>query len=211
MDRLLMLLDLLGTIAFAVSGALVGIRRDMDIFGVNVLAIATATGGGLMRDLIIGDTPPVMFRNPFYVLIAVIAANMVFVIVRFHPHWPKRLAAFYDLLMFGFDTLGVAAFTVDGVMIGVANGYRDNLFLVVFLGVITGVGGGMLRDILANRMPDVLRKHVYALASIAGGIAAGLLVQRTGTEELGVIAGFLVVVLLRLLAAHYRWNLPKAE
>ena len=207
----MLILDMLGTIAFAISGALVGIRHRMDLFGVNVLAIVTATGGGILRDILIGDQPPVMFRNPVYVLAAAITANVVFVFMYFHPRQPKKLSVVYDMLMFVFDTLGVAAFTVDGVMLGVAHGYKRNLFLLVFLGFITGVGGGMIRDVLANQVPDVLRKHVYALASILGGLVTGFMVRQFDMRQAGIIAGFCVVVVLRVLASHFKWNLPKVH
>ncbi len=211
MISILAIMDLLGTIAFAASGALVGIRRNMDIFGVNVLAVVTATGGGILRDLLIGIHPPVMFTDPFYVCAAVITANLVFGFVFFHPRLPDRAAHIYDLVMFWLDTFGVAAFTVDGVMIGVDRGFRDNLFLIVFLGVITGVGGGMIRDVLANQMPDVLRKHVYAMASITGGVITGALVQNMRDARIGIVTGFAAIVLIRWLAAKNRWNLPKVE
>lgn len=141
---LLSFFDLIGTIAFAISGTFVGIRKKMDIFGVNVLAVTTACGGGLMRDLIIGVTPPMMFRNPFYVLAAAIVANTVFLLMYRHRHMPRKLAPLYDQLLFWFDSLGLAAFTVDGVMAGVRAGYPDNYFLICFLGFITAVGGGAL-------------------------------------------------------------------
>ena len=178
---LLSFFDLIGTIAFAISGAFVGIRKKMDIFGVNVLAITTACGGGVIRDLIIGATPPMMFRNPFYVLVAAIVANIVFLLVYRHRHMPRKLAPLYDQLLFWFDSLGLAAFTVDGVMAGVRAGYPDNYFLICFLGFITAVGGGALRDIMACQMPDIFRKHIYAVAAIAGAIVLAMLYRWTGT------------------------------
>ncbi len=213
---LLQIMDLIGTVAFALSGAIVGIRQRMDIFGVNVLAVVTATGGGMMRDLLIGKVPPAMFRNPIYVLIAVITANVMFIHVKWQMRRPrkgvsKRLTTLYETGIFLSDTLGLAAFTVDGVTIGMHAGFRDNLFLLVFLGFITGVGGGTLRDVLADRMPDILRKHVYAMASIAGALAQVLLMAAGVPDKPGMLAGFLVTVLIRILAAHYRWNLPKID
>lgn len=208
---LLGIFDLVGTIAFAISGAVVGIRRGMDIFGVNVLAVTTACGGGLMRDLIIGHIPPRLFENPFYVLIAAIVANIVFLLAYRHHRLPKGLIAVYDQLLFWFDTLGLAAFTVDGVVAGVDAGFYDNTFLLVFLGFITGVGGGALRDVLADQMPDIFHKHIYALAAIAGGILMAILFGVTGSQKAAMIGGFLLVLTLRNLASHYRWNLPKVS
>lgn len=206
---LLGIFDLIGTIAFAISGAFVGIRKEMDIFGVNVLAVTTACGGGVMRDLIIGDTPPKMFRNPFYVMVAAVMANLVFLLMYLHQTMPQKIHGVYDRLMFWFDTFGLAAFTVDGVMIGVGSGYGAKLFLLIFLGFMTGVGGGALRDIMADQMPDIFVKHIYALASIAGGISMTTLFRLTHSWKIAMIGGFFVVIILRYLAAKYNWNLPK--
>lgn len=208
---LLFLLDLVGTIAFAISGALVAIRKGMDVFGVNVLAVTTACGGGLMRDLIIGSIPPQMFRNPFFVMIAFGVANVVFLLMALHRHMPRKVAPIYDQLLFWFDSLGLAAFTVDGVMAGIAIGYGDNEFLICFLGLMTAVGGGALRDVLASQMPDIFRKHIYAVAAIAGAIVMVLLLRVGGSQKIAMIGGFLLVLVLRKLAAHFRWNLPKVK
>ncbi len=208
---LLGFIDFIGTIAFAISGAIVGIHRKMDLFGVNVLAIVTSTGGGVIRDLLIGTIPPTMFRNPFYVAVAAVTANIVFALIYRHRHMPQRLAPIYDSMLFWFDSLGLGAFAVDGVMIGVRAGYGDNLFLIVFLGFLAGVGGGVLRDVLADRTPDILVKHVYALAAIAGALVTGVLLRFTGGTRIPMLSGFTIVIVIRVLAAHYLWNLPRIE
>lgn len=203
--------DLVGTIAFAISGAFVGIHKEMDVFGVNVLSVTTACGGGLMRDLVIGNIPPRMFQNPFFVIIAVAVANVVFLLAYLHSRMPKKMAPVYDKMLFWFDTLGLAAFTVDGVMVGVDAGFYDNAFLLCFLGFMTGVGGGALRDIMANQTPDIFRKHIYAVASIAGTILMVLVFYITFSQKAAMIGGFLLVLILRNLAAHFHWNLPKVQ
>lgn len=203
--------DLVGTIAFAISGAFVGIHKEMDVFGVNVLSVTTACGGGLMRDLVIGNIPPRMFQNPFFVIIAVAVANVVFLLAYLHSRMPKKMAPVYDKMLFWFDTLGLAAFTVDGVMVGVDAGFYDNAFLLCFLGFMTGVGGGALRDIMANQTPDIFRKHIYAVASIAGTILMVLIFYITSSQKAAMIGGFLLVLILRNLAAHFHWNLPKVQ
>lgn len=208
---LLFLFDLIGTIAFAISGAFVGIRKGMDIFGVNVLAVTTACGGGMMRDLIIGSIPPQMFRNPFFVMVAIVVANVVFLLMYLHRHMPRKVAPLYDKLLFWFDSLGLAAFTVDGVMAGIAMGYGDNEFLICFLGFMTAVGGGALRDVLAGQTPDIFRKHVYAVAAIAGAMLMVLLLWLFGSQRIAMIGGFLLVIVLRFLAANFRWNLPRVD
>lgn len=210
-DTLLSLFDLIGTIAFAISGAFVGIHKKMDIFGVNVLAVTTACGGGMIRDLIIGCIPPMIFQNPRFVLVAVIVANIVFLLAYRRRHLPRKFVRVYDEMLFWFDTLGLAAFTVDGVMAGVRAGFGENHFLICFLGFITAVGGGALRDVMANQMPDIFRKHIYAVAAIAGAVLMTTVLHFSGMENAAMVAGFLLVLVLRKLAAHFRWNLPKIE
>lgn len=205
------LFDLVGTIAFAISGSAVAVRKKMDLFGVNMLAVTTACGGGLIRDLVIGNTPPNMFKNPFYVLIAAICANLFFAAAYQHAKMPPKAEGFYDNVLFWFDTVGLAAFAVDGVIIGVDAGYYDNRFLLVFLGFITGVGGGALRDIMANQMPDIFVKHVYALAAIAGALMMVITWDIYNDSTLSMISGFLLVVILRVMAKIFCWNLPKVE
>ena len=208
---LLDLVDLIGTIAFAVSGASVGIDHGMDLLGVNVLAVTTACGGGLLRDIIIGNIPPRMFQNPFYVGVAVLVANAVFIPMYLHQKMPKKLAPVWVAGLFLFDTVGLAAFTVDGVLMGISTGYSDNLFLLVILGFMTGVGGGVLRDVMARRIPDIFRKHVYALASICGGICMVVMLHLSCPQTLSMAVSFAMVILLRFLAAYFRWNLPKVN
>ena len=161
-------MDLLGTIAFAISGALVGVKRDMDIFGINILAVITACGGGMTRDVVIGKEPPVMFVNPIYVLIAAFTANIVFL----YLYTNRRSAGLQEdlnALFFWCDTLGLAAFTVDGVFAGINIGYGPALSLHLPRNG-DGVGGGAIRDIFANQMPEIFQKNIYAMACVPGAI-----------------------------------------
>lgn len=206
--------NIIGTVAFAVSGAMAGIRKNMDIFGVNILAILTATGGGIIRDLITGTTPPAAFTNPVYVIIAAVAANITFIYV-FWQHKQKhgvsdKARIIYDKVFFWFDTLGLAAFTADGVHTGLLGSHSDNAFLVIFLGVVTGVGGGVLRDVLSLEMPVIFVKHVYACASLVGAAIVYVVYVLTNSSEAAMLAGFFFVCVIRFCAAHYGWNLPKA-
>ncbi len=206
---MLTIIDFTGTIAFAISGAFVGIHKKMDVFGVLMLAVTTACGGGLIRDLIIGVNPPTMFVRPVFVCIAAISGLAVFLIMCLHKKMPSGLAGVYDTLLFWFDTLGLAAFTVEGVMIGINSGFAGNTFLLTFLGFVTGVGGGAFRDVLADQMPDIFRKHIYAVASISGALLSVILYSTVLPWRLSMIAGFLLVIVIRCLARHYTWNLPK--
>ena len=210
----ILIMDILGTIAFAVSGAMVAVRKRMDIFGVNILAVVTSTGGGLMRDVIIGDTPPVMFHKPVFVFMAAATANIVFLTIAFqnrkHTHLPPKFRLIYEKFLFWSDALGLAAFTVDGVNAGLNVKTHHRIFLMVFLGVITGVGGGLLRDLFANRTPDIFVKHVYACASMVGAIGMAIVVVGRYEMSLAIMTGFLLTLVFRALAGHYKWNLPKA-
>ena len=203
------IMDIIGTIAFAISGAMVATQKRMDIFGVNILAVTTATGGGVIRDLLIGRTPPVMFSNPLYVFIAMLTANVVFVVLYFSKHHAsKESVAVYEKLLFWCDTLGLAAFSADGVNAGMQTEHADNLFLLVFLGTVTGVGGGVIRDMMANEMPYIFIKHVYACASLLGALAVAALWNVCG-QNAAMLTGFGITIIIRALAAHYRWNLPR--
>lgn len=204
------LMDIIGTIAFAISGAMVAIENEMDIFGVNILAITTATGGGMIRDILIGRTPPMMFLDPFYVIISVIVANIVFFCMYLHKHMKKELVQIYEGILLLCDTLGLAAFTVDGVNAGLNTIHKDNMFLVVFVGVLTGVGGGLLRDMMANKLPYIFVKHIYACASLVGALFTALLWKPFG-ETMAMVVGFVAVMVIRLLAVFFNWNLPKIK
>lgn len=204
-------MDIIGTIAFAISGAMVAVKKGMDIFGVNILAITTAVGGGMLRDILIGDVPPEMFQNPIYTLMAVIVANIVF----FCTYWNKKnikssYVSIYEKLLFLFDALGLGAFTVDGVNAGMQSEFSENVFLVVFLGVITGVGGGVLRDMMANELPYIFVKHIYACASIVGAIVTAYAWDALGQNG-AMLTGFMITITIRFLAAHYKWDLPRIK
>ena len=207
---LVFIMELVGTVAFSVSGAMVGIEQKMDIFGVCVLGIFTAVGGGMVRDIIIGTVPSALI-NPVYVAVAAAAALGVFVVLLLRKkHLHGRFRAAYDTVMLIMDALGLGIFTAVGVRTGINAGYPDNTFLLVFLGTLTGVGGGLLRDVMAGVPPYIFVKHIYALASIAGACVF-ILLYRTLGEVAALIGASVLVVIIRLLAAHYHWNLPRLK
>ena len=204
----LTIFDMIGTVAFAVSGALTGIRKHMDVFGVTILGLSTATAGGIIRDVILGITPPSTFRNPTAAMVAIATAIFVFL-----PPVRSRLlksSQLYDRLMLVMDSLGLGAFTV----IGVQKAYTcaataPGLYLCVFAGVITGVGGGILCDVMAGETPTVFVKRIYASASIAGALLCRFLWGDI-PAPMAMLSGALLIVVIRFLAAHYRWSLPRA-
>ena len=184
-------------------------RAENGLFGVNVLGVTTAVGGGMIRDLILGITPPVMFQDASYALAAVATSTILFFIVYIRQQlFSGSLAVWYDRIMLICDTIGLGIFTVVGSSAAIDAGYGDNRFLIVFVGVLTGVGGGMIRDMMAGTMPYIFVKHIYAVASLAGGLLFALIypyLPRLGS----MMTGAVFVMLLRYFAARYRWNLPR--
>lgn len=208
MELYILMIEIIGTIAFSVSGAMIAIKKNMDIFGVMILGLTTAVGGGIIRDLVLGVTPPMAFRNPVYALVALATAALVFPVkVR---RLFQRFEYFYEHTLMIMDAVGLAIFTVVGVRSAITLGMDDNLFLLIFVGVITGVGGGVLRDVMAGFLPYIFVKHIYACASLAGCVVCALLWKVAG-EAVAMIAGAAVVLVIRFLSAHYRWSLPKAK
>ncbi|MGN0298253.1 MAG: trimeric intracellular cation channel family protein [Lachnospiraceae bacterium] len=211
-NTLIFTLEILGTIAFAASGAMVGVHKKMDIFGVCVLGVITACGGGMIRDVILGITPPNVFQNPIYVIVATITSCVVFLTLYIHKgrFRNEHLIKFYDYAMLMMDSLGLGVFTSVGVNTGIQNGYASQTFLLVFVGTITGVGGGLLRDMMAGVPPYIFVKHIYACASIVGAFACVLIYRNFGLTPAMAISS-IIVVLIRYMAAYYRWNLPKLD
>jgi len=200
------ILDLIGVVSFTISGALVAVRKKMDYLGICILGLITAFGGGAIRDITIGNTPPVMFRNPVYAGISFLVSNIVFIVL-YRRKVSKPLTSFiFEKALFWFDTVGLASFTVNGVIVGQSM-TDGGFFLCSFLGVITGVGGGVIRDLLADTVPAIFVKHVYAMASICGALLTCLLWNVS--VPAAVFSGLASVVVIRVLAMHFRWNLPK--
>ena len=207
-ENLFLLFELIGTVAFAASGAMVALSKKMDIFGVAVLGLVTAVGGGVIRDLILGNTPPATFLNPIYATVAILVSVICFIpTVRLSLSKNSKI---YDATMLVMDSVGLGVFTVVGVETAYLAGHSDKVFLLVFVGLITGVGGGIIRDMLAGSTPAILIKHFYASASIIGALASIFLWNAFG-QSAAIFGGACLVVLLRFLAAKYRWSLPKAK
>ena len=204
-----LIFDYLGTIAFAISGALVGMQKRMDIFGIAMLALATAVGGGMIRDTLVGNTPPSALQDGSYIapsLAAVVA--LLFSSRRLRGNNKARR---YSLYLYNLaDTFGLASFTVTGAMVGVAADPRSVFLLPVTLGLITACGGGIIRDIGALRIPVVFRNEVYASASVAGGIVF-CFVRQVANLAWAVPLAFLTVMFIRLLAIRYKLELPRAH
>lgn len=206
MDELIYALEIIGAAAFAVSGAMAALEREADIFGVIFLAVVTALGGGVIRDLLLGVTPPKMFVSYVYLAVAAVAALVVFADAYIRREKYRKHRDKLDSINNMFDAVGLAVFTVSGM--NTAMQQSDNVLLILVLGMSTGVGGGMLRDMMINKMPKVLRKRVYAVASLlGGGVYYGLFALGVH-ETIAAVSGMVVIIALRVLATVYKWNLP---
>lgn len=206
MEYLSIVFDIVGTLAFAVSGAIVAVKKSMDVFGVVILALTTAVGGGVVRDIVLGLTPPAAFVNPLFSLLAIVVGLVVFIFIRKNIQL-KVCKETAENILYMADALGLGTFTMTGIAI--AETIPDsNWFLCLFVGVITGVGGGILRDLFAGDIPFVFVKFFYASATIIGGLFC-ILAWNFLAKWQCMLLGAAVIVVLRVLAICYHWKLPK--
>lgn len=198
---MLITLEMLGLVAFAASGALAAVRARLDVFGVVVLGLTTALGGGIMRDLLLGVNPPTTLRTWPYLTAAAITALVVFV---FHPQvarlWRAVLVA---------DAVGLGVFATAGTAVALNLGAP--VYTACLIGMTTGIGGGAIRDVLVRQIPLVLRKEIYALAALLGAGLVGIGHALRLPEGPVIAVAAAAVVLLRLLAIWRRWNAPVAR
>lgn len=192
-------LEIIGTVAFAAAGAIVGVKKRLDIFGVAILAVTTAVGGGIMRDTLLGNTPPLAFQNPVFLLVSLGTAAGVCLFIKQVIRWQALLNV--------CDAIGLGAFTATGASLALP---YDNPVLVVALGVTTGIGGGVLRDVFVKEIPLVFRKEIYAVASAIGGAALYAL-QFFLTVGEALYAAFTLVTAVRLLSIRYGVHLPRVR
>ncbi len=191
-------IDILGTIAFAISGVLVAMEKKLDIFGVIIIAFVTAIGGGTLRDMLIGNTPVVWMRELTYVIVILCAVLLALL-------FSKQLRRLRKTL-FLFDTIGIGLFT----MVGVEKGLNAELLPVmcIALGTITACFGGVIRDILCNEIPVIFRKEVYATACILGALFYFVLRKLPFTEEYAYSAAILIIIAIRILVVKFKIALP---
>ena len=202
MTNLMSVFEIIGSIAFAISGSMLAIKKEMDLFGILILGIVTSVGGGAIRDIVIGNTPPAMFQNPKCIIWKIHNRHAV------TEKIARRTDIMYHNLLFLSDTLGLAAFTILGMETTIRFLNTDQFLLIAFVGLITGVGGGILRDLLAGEIPYVLQKHIYATACIFGIIGYYILYHFI-PENAAALIGFCLVLVIRYLAKHFEWNLPR--
>ncbi|MBR6825960.1 MAG: trimeric intracellular cation channel family protein [Oscillospiraceae bacterium] len=206
---ILAVLDWIGTVSFAISGSLIAIGHGLDLFGVLAVGTITAVGGGMIRDVILGNIPPSIFFRTEILFAAVLTSVLVFIIIFFRSNRFSIIQHRVDKFNFLFDSFGLGAFSVTGVQLACDAGYGEHFVLCVLMGCLTGVGGGVVRDMLVNVKPYVFTKHVYAVASLLGSILYYMILQYTPYGNIGSFAALFAVVLIRLFAAHFHWELPK--
>ncbi len=206
------IMDIIGTIAFSISGTIVGIHRRLDIFGIVVTSLATAIGGGVIRDLILGINPPTAFENPRNAMIAIVIAVIGFAFnsrgqLEDHAYFIK-LNGLYILS----DAMGLGLFVVVGMNAGIRMGHVGNPFLLIFVGVCTGVGGGIIRDTLCGRVPSVLNGgDLYASAGIIGGVYYYMMRGTEAPHTLSMILSVVLITMVRLASLAMNLNLPNAK
>ena len=198
---LLMVLDLSGTFVFAISGAAAAVKHRLDVFGIMVLAFAAGNAGGITRDVLIGATPPAAIADWKYLGVSVLAGFVVF-------FWYPLLARLSNPVLW-FDAIGLAFFAVAGAQKALV--YGLNPVMAALLGMLTGIGGGMVRDVLVNQIPTVLRADLYALAALAGAAAVvgGHLFALPPVVT--AIVGGVLCFALRYMAIEHGWHLPAAR
>ena len=197
---LLYLLDLIGTAAFAASGAWLGVRRHLDLFGVLVLGLVTAVGGGTLRDLLLGDMPTFSLQNETYLYVAIVAALIVF--------FNRDRFNLVEKPLLYLDAVGLGTFVVIGTT--KALDFELGFLGAVLMGVMTATAGGVMRDVLANQIPLILRREIYASACLVGGGLLVLLEQFGVARPFAALLAAASVIIIRLLAISYNWSLPKS-
>ena len=192
------IIDILGTIAFAISGVLVAMDKKLDLFGVFIIAFVTSVGGGTLRDILIGNTPVGWMREYTYIIIILITVILAILFVNQLKYFRRTL--------FLFDTIGIGLFT----MLGIEKGLTANLLPVmcIALGTITACFGGVIRDILCNEIPVIFRREIYATACILGGFSYFLLVLLPIDSAYAYVGAIAVIIITRLLAVIFRIALP---
>jgi len=191
-------IDILGTIAFAISGVLVAMEKKLDIFGVFIIAFVTAVGGGTLRDVLLGNTPMGWLQNSVYIF--TILGSVVFAVLL------QNQLKYLRKSLFLFDTIGIGLYT----MVGVEKGLSAELLpiMCIALGTITACFGGVIRDILCNEIPVIFRKEVYATACILGGVSYFLFDLLPIQSRYSYVSAILIVILVRLLAVRFKIKLP---
>lgn len=204
------IISIIGIVAFGASGAIAATKKHTDPFGTVLVAVFTACGGGITRDILLGITPPKTLLDPSYILIAAAVALLVYFVAFLLKDSFCEKTERLDIAINIFDALGLGAFVVMGTQNTIDYGYSQNVFLCILIGVLTGCGGGFLRDITLQEIPVILKKDIYVIAAISGSSVFYAMYIFGFSYSAAAFSGILVTFLLRMLATHFKWNLPPA-
>lgn len=203
----LLILELIGTVAFSIGASVLAIKNKMDVLGVVILSIIASLGGGLMRDIVL-NKEIVLFFEPLYIITTICTALIIFTIF----FLIKKIDFFenkvFNLSLNILDGVGLGVFVVIGA--NTAFNETTNLLLIIFCALITGVGGGVIRDLMINRIPVIFRKHIYALAALIG-ILIYLMFAHFNLEFIGGIITIIVITTIRVISQHFELSLPKIK
>lgn len=213
METVISLFEMIGVVVFAITGSLEAIKSKLDLLGVLILGITTAVGGGIIRDIILGINPPKSFINPTFIYVALITSLLVFITV----YYNKKILGnasnkFIDSVLTVTDAMGLAVFTILGMKLAYTQSVDYRGVTYIFVGLISGVGGGLTRDVLIQKVPYILERNIYASASILGAVAFYLL-SKFGVFDEFIRMGLsiLLIFIIRIYAAKNDLHLPKVS
>lgn len=209
MSTILTVIEVIGVVSFSVSGALMAIDKENDFIGVIFLALITSFGGGILRDIMIGNHPPVIFENFLLIAVSVVTATAVYFLAMIFKKYYIENEETVQKINNYFDALGLGVFVISGAKLCMVAGI-ENPVLIIVMGVISGTGGSMTRDIIMREVPHLLRKHIYLLAAMAGATSYYLLFRIGLPDVASIIISASIVVFIRICATVFKWNMPKA-
>jgi len=209
MSTVLTVIEIIGVLSFSISGALMAIDKENDFFGVIFLAIITSFGGGILRDIFIGNTPPLFFKLYHLIIVSVVTSTVVFLLATIFKKQYVQNEDFVQSINNYLDAAGLGVFVISGARICMEAGFT-NPFLIVVMGMISGTGGSMTRDIIMREVPALLRRHIYLMAGLAGATIYYFLVRFGVSDVFAVPIGAISIVIIRILATIFKWNMPKA-
>ena len=209
MSTILAVIEIIGVLSFSISGALLAIDKEIDFLGVIFLSLITSFGGGILRDLCIGNTPPLFFSMYTLIIVSVVTATVIFVLAAVFKKQYVKNEKFVQVINNYFDALGLGVFVISGVQLCIDAGF-ENPFLIIVMGMLSGTGGSMIRDVILNEVPALMRKRIYLAAAIAGGSLYYVMTVSRVNEIVSVATSVFLIVAIRILATVFKWNLPKA-
>lgn len=209
-DVFILILEIIGTIAFAISGAMTAMERKLDVLGVTILGVVTACGGGFIRDVCLGKVPENIFVNPMYVIISFVTALILFIIFYIKKDISIKDNDVYKNVLTITDALGLGIFVVIGATETINMGY-SSFFIITFMATITAVGGGIIRDICVNKIPNVFRKHLYAVPTILGAMIYFGFYKLNLSNYASILITIVFISVFRMLAYKFELSLPRVK